>query len=49
MFIIDPKALQTLKSSEGYNKEVSLENNNCYIKKICDLGFQHVAAPVGTQ
>jgi len=39
MFIIDPKALQTLKSSEGYNKEVSLENNNCYIKKYVTWVF----------
>ena len=39
MFIIDPKGLQPLKSSEGVNKELSLENNNCYTKKYMTWVF----------
>ena len=33
MFIIDPKGMEALKSSEGVDKELSLENKNCYTKK----------------
>ena len=42
-YIIDPKRLKRLKSSEGYEKELSIENNNCYMKKyqtFIENGYQ---------
>lgn len=44
MYIIDPKSLQRLKCADGYDKPLSLENQNCYVKKFQGLVF-NIAMP----